>query len=458
MIPSRYAFVLTSIYATGVLSDFLGPTYPAPIDLTSDDSLVAAGWKNLSSTLEAYLGGSDGTETQSLLNDLAFSIGMFSTLDPNTAESLQYHHTSPEIANASTGVNEVDADSIYRVASVSKLFTVYAGMIELSSEEWDLPLTEVIPGLKKPEEKDATMQTQWDKITPAALASQMGGVPRDAMPFAFDLLLFNETESVGLPPLNMSDPAVLSPCTKQNLTSTCPGDLYVEGLQTRSPIFLPWAGPAYANNGFTMLGLALAHITGKSLDTIYSESIFEPLGMTSSSSVVPDKADFAKSVIPGDPISAVFDFDNGISESSGGIFSTINDLAKFGTSILDSTLLPEEVTRKWMKPVSHTAHLQYSIGRPWEIYRYVHSSGKVTDMYTKLGDSGQYGGYIILVPEYNAGFSVLGSSSSETRSPATQLVTDVLTETILPALEAQAEREACRNFAGTYSTTVDGEE
>lgn len=50
--------------------------------------------------------------------------------------------------------------------------------------------------------------------------------------------------------------------------------------------------------------------------------------------------------------------------ASGGVFSSINDLAKWGLSILNSTLLSQQETRKWLKPISHTGSLQLSVGRP----------------------------------------------------------------------------------------------
>lgn len=190
---------------------------------------------------------------------------------------------------------------------------------------------------------------------------------------------------------------------------------------------------------------------------VYIDSIFEPLGLTYTNSSVPPKAEFAHSVIPGgDPIAAVFGLDGGISTPAGGLFSTVSDMAKVGVGILNSTLLPSDVTRKWMKPISHTARLQYVVGRPWEIYRYKHESGHITDIYTKLGDAGNYGGYLALVPEYDAGFSILGASIQTTRSAATQFVADFLTETMLPALEAEARGEAGRNIAGTYVSTTKG--
>ena len=435
------------------------------MDLSSDESLVAASWANLSSTLSAYLNGSQSSEviTAAGLTNLTFSMGMFSTNDLRAAESLQYHHASVEVTNASTGANEVDGDSIYRIASVSKLITVYAGMLNLKESDWDRPLTDFLPGLAEYQRKhlseDGPVWTvQWDQITLAALAAQIAGVPRDVLPYYLDIILDPETiqELGGLPPLNYEDPSVLPPCTAQGLFANCTGDLYSQGLQPRPPVYLPWSTPMYTDNGYILLGLAIANITGKSMHDVYIDSIFEPLGLTYTNSSVPPEAEFAHSVIPeGDPIAAVFDLDGGISIPAGGLFSTLNDMAKVGVGILNSTLLPSNVTRKWMKPISHTARWQYAVGRPWEIYRYQHESGHITDIYTKLGDAGNYGGYLALIPEYNAGFSILGSSLQTTRSTATQLIADFLTETVLPALEAEARREAGLNIAGTYVSTTE---
>ncbi|KAL9131308.1 MAG: hypothetical protein Q9217_000743 [Psora testacea] len=451
------------------LADFLGPTYPAPIDLTSDKSLIPASWENLTSTFDAYLKENQTTASKSLsgVENVTFSLGLFSIHDPAAAE-LQYHYTSPEIANAPNGINKVDGNSIYRIASVSKLFTVFAGMLELTNEDWNRPLTDIISGLAKygretaGEEEDPLYTVQWDKVTPRALAAELAGVPRDGWP-ALDLLFTYESGAAaddrsakdpvtiyGFPPTNLSE---LGPCW--NITNPlCTADEFIESVRSQPPSFLPWTSPGYANGGFMLLGLAISNITGKSMDFIYRESIFEPLGMTSSYSTVPTgEAELARSVIAGDP--AHFALEGGFTIPSGGLLSTINDLAKFGVGVLNSTLLPADLTRKWMKPITHTASLSYSVGAPWEIIRYTHpSTGKVTDLYTKLGDSGFYSGIIVFIPDYNAGFSLLDANTNSTlRSAVTNLVLDKVTEAILSALEAQAAAEAAGKFVGTYFST-----
>ena len=253
----------------------------------------------------------------------------------------------------------------------------------------------------------------------------------------------------GFPPLDLN---VLGPCSNVS-NPLCPTNDFIASLRSQPPSFLPWTSPAYADSGFMLLGLAIANITNNPIEAVYHDSIFEPLGMTSSNSTAPTgEAELARSVLV-DPQG--FSLEGGFTTPSGGLFSTINDLAKVGTSLLNSTLLPTNITRKWMKPITHTASLTHSVGAPWEIQRYIHpSTGKVTDLYTKLGDSGSYGGVTVVIPDYGAGFSMLnGHSNATVRSHAANTILDYVTEAVLPALEAQAAAEATRNFVGTYVST-----
>ena len=458
-----YSLFLIPICSRSVLADLLVPSYEAPVDVASNKSHVAAAWRNATATLHEYITDhNDGTLPHVLaaMKNITFSVGLFSLDDP-AASKMQFHYTSPEIANAPNGTNKVDGNTIYRMASVTKAFTVLAGLLELNSTHWDRPITDFVPTLanytqNNPGEDDPTHITEWDKVTLSALAAQIAGVPRD--PFLVgEITDPAKISALGLPPLNPDDPLSLPPCAlPENYNSTnsaCNEIPTIESIQNRPPGLLPWTSPAYANTGFVLLGVAIANITGKPLTEVYRESIFEPLGMTSSNASTPPKSEWHRSVIP-DP--TAFDIDAGILVSSGGLLSTTNDLAKFGIGILNSTLLPDDETRKWLKPVSHTAHFQYSVGRPWEILRYTHTSGVVTDIYTKLGDSGAYSGFIILLPDYNAGFSILSGSTSLQRFSVVAQVAEIVTNSIVPALAAQAAKEAEKKFAGVYNSTAPG--
>lgn len=410
---------------------------------------------------------SDSNPNNSFSN-VTFSLGMFSLHDDD-ATSLQFHYTSPEIANSPNGTKNVNGDSIYRIASVTKVFTVLAGLLELSLTDWERPLTELIPTLAQFAEQssrnnDPINTVQWNKITPSALAAQIAGIPRDGFPAPGELTYallardglnaIQELLDLGFPPIADNDTLEYQPCLPYLINgTTCPPFPWVEGVEMSSPTFRAWTTPGYSDAGFAMLGLAISSITGKSMNDIYRSVIFEPLGMHSSNSTTPPQSEWDRCVIPGDPASS-FAFDAGLLVSTGGLLSTINDLARLGRGILNSTLLSPEDTRRWLKPFSHTAHMQYSVGRPWEIMRYAHpSTGKVTDLYTKVGDSGDYSGFLVLIPDYQAGFSILASSTSSARSTVIAEIADILFNAILPALEVQASAEAESKLGGIYTST-----
>ncbi|PMD47083.1 beta-lactamase/transpeptidase-like protein [Hyaloscypha variabilis F] len=467
MRPPTVPLLLIVHLSSRAAADFSGPSYPAPVDLSSNQSLVAASWTNITSTLEIYTndGNLSTFGTASQIKNLTFSLGMFSLNDPKATE-LQFHYTSPEIANSSNGTRKVDEDSIYRIASLTKAFTILTGLINLNDTDWDRPLTDIFPALagfaeKEPGEGNPVYVIPWDKVTPSALAAQISGVTRDILPFNVNDIALAIVPSVfepglGLPPVNSSDPRVVTPCVLTLLVNgtVCSTVPYLESASLQAPAFEPWTTPAYANNGFVLLGRAISAITSKSMEQLYQDSIFGPLGMASSNSSTPPESEWYRAVIPG----AVTNFalDAGVLVSTGGLLSTTRDIATFGISILNSTLLSPDQTRKWLKPVSHTARLQYSVGRPWEIIRYTHASGHITDMYTKLGDSGTYSSWMVLLPDYKAGFSILSAGTMDNRFEVLAAIMELVADSILPALEAKAGIEAEQYLGGTYTSTIPG--
>jgi CubicO group peptidase (beta-lactamase class C family) len=456
--------IAVASFAPATLADFLGPRYPAPVDITSNHSLVAAAWKEVKAGLETVFvkgsGNLSATIPAAVAQNVTISVGLFSLHDP-AAATYQFHYTSAEVATSPNGTHKVDGNSIYRVASVTKVFTVLAGLLELKPADWERPLSEVLPALGKPA-GSGVYSTQWDKMTASALAAQIGGVPRDGFPNPGELLYqayvagLTEAEIMkvsGLPPYNISDPLETPPCLEYLVKGlSCPAEPYEQGTSIRPPAFSPWYTPAYSNNGFTLLGQAIGNLTGKDIQQIYRERIFAPLGLASTSSAAPPVSEWQRSVIVGNPIGN-FAAENGIFVSSGGLFSTTSDLGRFGVAVLNSTLLSPEKTRRWLKPVSHTARMSAAVGAPWEILRFVHSSGVVTDIYPKSGDSGLYSAYLVLLPDYDVGFTIMAGSASELRFGVVAAVADAITDKIVPALAAQAAAEAMQSFAGRYAAS-----
>ncbi|KAI9147520.1 putative lipid transporter atnI [Paramyrothecium foliicola] len=457
--------VLLLALSSSALADFLGPRVPFPRDLSSNSSRVTSQWRNLTSTLNEILSSDDSS--LSSLKNVTFSLGVFSPHDAEAATNpaVQYHYTSPEVAISPYGVNKVDGDSVYRVASITKMITVLTGLLNLKSSDWDRPLTDFFPELATTAgTADGVQNIQWDKISVMALASQIGGVPRDAFGAGSDLNLTPESSAAavaaGLPPLTPEDPLWSSTCM-HSPDIACFADFnnYIKGIQQRPPTFSPWASPGYSNNGYILLGQIFKNITGKDIEQLYRESVFDPLGMTKSSAVTPPEHLWPAYVIPEAALAIGTMNDTGLeaTRSSGGVFSSLHELAKLGVAVLDNTLLSREETNKWMKPHTHTDRLQVSIGAPWEIFRYTHAdNGVVTDMYCKSGDSGAYSSLMCFLPDFEAGFTILSSSSARERTRIVGQIADLIVDSLMPGLMEQAILEANQKLAGEYESTVEG--
>lgn len=457
-----------------VLADFSGPSWSPPTDLTSNASLVSAAFTSLSNTLHQYItldGSSHSTpRSPAGISNLTFSLGVFSLHDSSAADDLQFHYTAPEIQNSSYGTQTVDADSIYRIASVTKALTVLTGLVALNESDWDLSLADIFPALAAysqdhPSPADPIRTVAWQDVTLRALAAQLGGVPRDAFPNANDLQIqallgLADPLAMGLPPTTPDDALENPACLAYALATgifDCPLTPFLETTANRPPVFAPWTTPAYANNGFALLGAALTAVTGaEDLGTLAEESVFGPLGMASSSiAPAPSAGQWARSVIAGGSPSTYFNISTAVLSGSGAGLSTQRDMARLGVGILNATLLSPAATQRWLKPVSLTGRLQYAVGAPWEIHRYtLPGSQKVVDLYSKLGDSGAYSALFVLLPDYGLGFSLLSAADPAIlplRFDVLAAIADIVTDTLLPAFEAQAAVDAARRFAGTYT-------
>lgn len=92
-----------------------------------------------------------------------------------------------------------------------------------------------------------------------------------------------------------------------------------------------------------------------------------------------------------------------------------------------------------------------SVGKPWEILR-TQVSNRVVDLYTKSGDIGSYSAYIVLLPDYEAGFVIMSAGDGATANVG--YLADTVTEHFLPALEQAARAQAEAQFAGTYTAAA----
>lgn len=132
------------------------------------------------------------------------------------------------------------------------------------------------------------------------------------------------------------------------------------------------------------------------------------------------------------------------------MFSSTNDLTSIGRSILSSTLIKPAITRRWLKPRGFVSNLFNAVGAPWEILRLPFPNNRIVDLYPKEGDLPGYSGLFVLIPDFSIGFSILSAGANPTTNNV--ILADLVTDTLLPSIEAAAREEADVLYAGTYTS------
>lgn len=89
------------------------------------------------------------------------------------------YHTAPLLGDYPDGKpTNVTGDTAFRIASISKVFTVLAILLQQQAGNLSMkdPVTEYLPDLRGNVIEDGV---QWDYISLESLASQLSGVPRE---------------------------------------------------------------------------------------------------------------------------------------------------------------------------------------------------------------------------------------------------------------------------------------
>ncbi|KAM0449441.1 hypothetical protein ACHAO4_007459 [Trichoderma viride] len=146
----------------------IGPVLPPATSPRTDpgfDSAAAALTTNLQKLTSRY-------------NFSAVSLGVMSIHE--ATPMFEFHH-SPQNFDPS-GVSEVNSDTVYRLASMTKLFTVL-GLLRIENISLEDPITKYLPELrdlhKEAAVQDAVHVVDWDSITLEALAAHQGGIGAD---------------------------------------------------------------------------------------------------------------------------------------------------------------------------------------------------------------------------------------------------------------------------------------
>ncbi|EEH11641.1 conserved hypothetical protein [Histoplasma capsulatum G186AR] len=401
----------------------LGQAFPPPRMLSNSST-----WKKAIEDFESNLKELLSQSTDLDARTTSFSINIFSSHEENLL--YEYHHDAPGLKGSIAKGQKLNGDTMYRIASISKVMTLYTFLIEAGFKYFNEPVAKFVPEIEREIQRqwgniDDTLVPQWREITVGSLANyynDMAGRVNQTV-----------TTQFGLPAL--SDPEV--PRCGQR-------DMFAEFIG-RHPVFAPFSTAIYSNVAFDIIGYALEQITNVPFEKSVKRSIIDRLKLKRFGVETPPAT---WGIIPSDPVTSYWNASVGSGNPAVGFYSSASDLARVGQSILQSRLISETDTRRWLKPNSHTSSLLSSVGSPWEIYR--SSSPRLVDFYTKFGDLGSYGSAIALIPDYDVGFTVLAAGANPGRQRT--LLADLIGSLLSATLEKEARIQAIEAFAGTYTS------
>lgn len=399
----------------------LGPAFSSDFDLSKTDAFAEAKAAFPDVIDALFEAGTVSSNTSSFVIDVYSAV-------TNTS-IYTYTHEATEPAMNETFPAELNDESIFRIGSVSKLFTVYAILAHARGlDVLSHPVTQYLPELEGNAGKDSLNRIVWEDVTVGALASHQAGAGNFPLP---SVACF--------------------------FTGECEVDEFLtlmrEQKRASQAVF---ASSLYADGGFGILGRVLERMTNQSYEDALASVLTQPLGLEHSGTRIPQDEDVNAIVIPGwEESLSGWGLDNQILSPSGGVYSSAADFRTLGLSILHNELLTSAQTRAWMKPHARTSSLTVSVGAPWEINSLTipispnSTRYRVSDVYSKSGGNPGYTAMFVLSPDHQIGISVLvaGATASGDRWP----LRAAAAETFVAAAEHGAWENAQRNFAGLFT-------
>lgn len=221
---------------------------------------------------------------------------------------------------------KIDAHSNFRLASFTKQFTAMAIMLLVHGGKlrYDQTLAEIFPDFP----------SYGKTITIRNVLNHTSGLPdyEDLMD-----ALEKTTGPVWSPEHQIQDEEVLALLK-----------------QEKNGKFAPGASWSYSNSGYVVLGLVVAKVSGKSYGEFLREQIFAPLKMNHTIVYQKGKNEVSNRAFGHSKENGAFKETDQSSTSAtlgdGGIYSNLEDLAKWGDALRNHTLLSAEEMKPALTP------------------------------------------------------------------------------------------------------------
>ncbi|PCJ52112.1 MAG: hypothetical protein COA79_24555 [Planctomycetota bacterium] len=344
------------------------------------------------------------------MDNVGASISIFNNKEVLFTDGFGFSNIEKEI-NASSS-------SIYRVASITKLFTATAIMQlkELGKLNLNKPVIEYIPWFKFSKELDL------DKVTILNLLTHSAGIPRESAHPYWITLNFPDKEGVK------------------------------EGLKDQRQILPSNKMWKYSNLGFGFLGEIIEIISGYSYEDYIQNNIIKPLGLTNTHIKSIDNSNPQMSIgysrkLPRQQRVPIKIADCQWIGSAANLSSTALDLAKFLQVFMnnDGSFLNKETINEMLQLNIENKESAdgYSLG-----FKHIN-----LDNHIKIGHSGSFQGfksYAYFLKELTLGVIVLTSSTDS--NPV--LIANQIYDCLLPTLNSPSSHyfkgQHLKKFTGKY--------
>ena len=377
-------------------------------------------------------------------NKTSFSLEVTS----QTRTLISIHHTAKIRSSLRRGAREISNTTAYRIASMTKPFTVLAILQQHQAGNLSLddPVSDYVSALNLPQKGSIP----WQHISLRSLATQQSGIPRDLA--QGDVIVDpDRAAKLGLPPINGSllDLGLPHCDGLVNYTAACtPIDL-LSWAMTLQPVFAPNHKSSYGNINFELLGLVIANVSGVPYDEYITTRILQPLGMAGSRFTMPPDEVAA---VPAD-IEYYWPFYMGVQNPTGGLYASSSDMSTWLRYVLSTYNARPLAVGNWFAPASFSGSIDTFYGMPWEIFRVrtneVVSEFRSTRPLTFITKGGGLPGYtsiVIMIPEYAVGITILVAGNGK----ALEDIREVLVAEMVRFAEEAAMAELRARYIGTY--------
>lgn len=435
---------LSAEMGAGVITSTEQPIGTPLTDVTEDEALA------FERGLETELSGVTGADTTLSQNAKKKAAAMVSLYGETSVQYAVMQNGELLLSDAygtddASKKTKVTTDSVYGIASISKMFTTAAVMklVEAGKIDLDQPVVNYIPEFTM---KDA----RYKDITVRMLLNHSSGLMGGDLANA---LLFDDAD-------------------------TYYHDHFLEKLANETLKADPGAYSVYCNDGFMLAELVVERVSGKSFTDYLQEQVFTPLGLTHTRTPLQlrDEDAVAGAYLKKGDQKLPTECFNTI--GTGGLYSSAEDLCRFGmtftknngkllsSSSVAATMVQEGRKGQWCE--EYSGMLDYGLG--WDsVDTYPFADYGITAI-EKGGDSLVYHGELMVFPEYDLSVAVLSSGGSSSYDAifaqylakellkeqgvlSNEKIDGVRTKYTVKKQKVPAELETCNGYYASYGAT-----